>query len=170
MLATGNFDPAALPGISEEAIETARTAITHGHRKPYGNLNPDAPVALIGTGLTGVDVVLRLRELGHRGIITAISRHGVFPNRHADYEPLDESAIPAATPATCVAYLHAIHTAIGMAPTGGAVIDSLRVTTNELWLALPLDEQKRFRRHLQRRWDVVRHRMAPPSQTSSTPN
>jgi uncharacterized NAD(P)/FAD-binding protein YdhS len=31
-----------------------------------------------------------------------------------------------------------------------------------LWMALPVTEQKRFRRHLQRRWDVVRHRMAPP--------
>jgi hydroxyacylglutathione hydrolase len=27
---------------------------------------------------------------------------------------------------------------------------------------LPLEEKKRFRRHLQRRWDVARHRMAPP--------
>ena len=43
-----------------------------------------------------------------------------------------------------------------------AAIDSLRQSTNDLWLALPLGEQKRFRRHLQRRWDVVRHRMAPP--------
>ena len=162
VLATGNFDPAALPGISEEAIETGAYCHNAWAPETYGNLNPDEPVALIGTGLTGVDVVLRLRELGHRGIITAVSRHGVFPNRHADYEPLDESAIPAATPATCVAYLHAIHTAIRNGADWRAVIDSLRVTTNELWLALPLDEQKRFRRHLQRRWDVVRHRMAPP--------
>ena len=40
-------------------------------------------------------------------------------------------------------------------------MDSLRERTNELWLALPLAEQRRFKRHLQRRWDVVRHRMAP---------
>jgi uncharacterized NAD(P)/FAD-binding protein YdhS len=43
-----------------------------------------------------------------------------------------------------------------------AAIDSLRETTNELWLRLPIKEKKRFRRHLQRRWEVVRHRMAPP--------
>ena len=41
-------------------------------------------------------------------------------------------------------------------------MDSLRETINDLWLRLPIEEQKRFRRHLQRRWDVVRHRMAPP--------
>jgi hydroxyacylglutathione hydrolase len=43
-----------------------------------------------------------------------------------------------------------------------AVIDSLRARTNELWQALPHAEQKRFHRHLQRRWEIVRHRMAPP--------
>jgi uncharacterized NAD(P)/FAD-binding protein YdhS len=128
----------------------------------YEGLHPDAPVALIGTGLTGVDVVLRLRELGHRGRIIAVSRHGIFPNRHDDYTPLHSAAIPSDTPATCVAYLHALRAAIRGGVEWRAAIDSLRETTNELWLRLPIEEKKRFRRHLQRRWDVVRHRMAPP--------
>jgi uncharacterized NAD(P)/FAD-binding protein YdhS len=109
-----------------------------------------------------VDVLLRLRELGHTGTITAVSRHGVFSNRHADYTPMRESAIPSATPPTCVAYLHALRTVIRGGVEWRAAIDSLRATTNDLWLALPHKEQRRFRRHLQRRWDVVRHRMAPP--------
>jgi hydroxyacylglutathione hydrolase len=125
-------------------------------------LDPDAPVALIGTGLTGVDVVLRLRELGHRGRIIAVSRHGIFPNRHDDYTPLNSTAISSDTPATCVAYLRALRSAIRGGAEWRAAIDSLRETTNQLWLRLPIQEQKRFRRHLQRRWDVVRHRMAPP--------
>jgi len=91
-----------------------------------------------------------------------VSRHGVFPNRHDDYTPLRSSAIPSDTPATCVAYLRALHTAIREGAEWRAAIDSLRETTNELWLRLPIEEKKRFRRHLQRRWDVVRHRMAPP--------
>jgi hydroxyacylglutathione hydrolase len=128
----------------------------------YEGLDRDAPVALIGTGLTGVDVVLRLRELGHRGRIVAVSRHGIFPNRHEDSTALSSSAIPLDTPATCVAYLRALRAAIRGGAEWRAAIDSLRETTNELWLRLPLAEKKRFRRHLQRRWDVVRHRMAPP--------
>jgi uncharacterized NAD(P)/FAD-binding protein YdhS len=44
----------------------------------------------------------------------------------------------------------------------GAAFDSLRETTNKLWLRLPIEEKKRFRRHLQRRWDVAPHRMGPP--------
>jgi hydroxyacylglutathione hydrolase len=128
----------------------------------YAGLEPDAEVAVIGTGLTAVDVVLRLREMGHRGTITAASRHGVFPNPHAEYTPMAESAIPLKTAPTCVAYLRALRGAIRAGAEWRAAFDSLRATTNELWLALPLKEQQRFRRHLQRRWDVTRHRMAPP--------
>jgi hydroxyacylglutathione hydrolase len=162
VLATGNFDPAALPGITKAASDSGLYRHNAWAAETYEGLNPDAPVALIGTGLTGVDVLLRLRELGHRGKIIAVSRHGIFPNRHEDYTPMSSSAIPLDTPATCVAYLRALHAAIRGGAEWRAAIDSLRETTNELWLRLPIEEKKRFRRHLQRRWDVVRHRMAPP--------
>ena len=66
------------------------------------------------------------------------------------------------TPATCVAYLRALRDAIRAGAEWRAAVDSLRETTNDLWLRLPIQERKRFRRHLQHRWDVVRHRMAPP--------
>ena len=119
-------------------------------------------MTLIGSGLTAVDVLLRLRELGYRGTITTVSRHGVFPKRHAAYTPSACVAIPAGTPANCLAYLRALRIAVAGGTCWRAAVDSLRANTNALWLALSLREQKRFRRHLQRRWDVVRHRMAPP--------
>ena len=162
VLATGNFDPAMLPGIDEAAAESGAYCRNAWSAATYENLDQDAPVTLIGTGLTGVDVVLRLRELGHRGTITAISRHGIFPNRHSSCNPAACSAIPTGTEPTCVAYLQALRAAIASGVEWRAAIDSLRATTNDLWLTLSLTEQKRFRRHLQRRWDVVRHRMAPP--------
>ena len=162
VLATGNFDPEILPGITTAATDLGFYHHNAWTAEAYEGLHPDAPVALIGTGLTGVDVVLRLRELGHRGRIIAVSRHGMFPNRHGDHIPLRSAAIPSDTPATCAAYLRALHVAMRGGAEWRATIDSLRETTNELWLRLPLEEKKRFRRHLQRRWDVVRHRMAPP--------
>lgn len=161
VVATGNFDPAPLPGVEPEAI--ASGAYVHNAWLPGSleNLDADAAVTLVGTGLTAVDVLLRLRELGHRGPIVAASRHGVFPNRHSTYAPADRVAIPKTTAATCVAYLRALRAAIAGGMEWRAAIDSLRGTSNDLWLALPHKEQLRFRRHLQRRWDVVRHRMAP---------
>jgi uncharacterized NAD(P)/FAD-binding protein YdhS len=162
VLATGNFDPAPLPGITKAASDLGFYHHNAWAAETYEGLHPDAPVVLIGTGLTGVDVVLRLRELGHRGRIIAVSRHGIFPNRHDDYPSLHSAAIPLDTSATCVAYLDALRAAIRGGAEWRAAFDSLRETTNELWLRLPLEEKKRFRRHLQRKWDVARHRMAPP--------
>jgi uncharacterized NAD(P)/FAD-binding protein YdhS len=162
VLATGNFDPALLPGITKAAADSGLYRHNAWTAETYEGLDPEATVALIGTGLTGVDVVLRLRELGHRGRIIAASRHGIFPNRHDDYPPLDSSAIPLDTSASCVAYLRSLRAAIRAGAKWRAAVDSLRDTTNELWLRLPIQEKKRFRRHLQHRWDVVRHRMAPP--------
>ncbi len=161
VLATGNFDPAPLPEITKAASDSGLYRHNAWAPETYEGLHPDAPVALIGTGLTGVDVVLRLRELGHPGRIIAMSRHGIFPERHEDYTPLSSSAIPLDTPATCVAYLRALRAAIRGDAEWRAAFDSLRDTTNELWLRLSIEEKKRFRRHLQRRWDVARHRMAP---------
>jgi uncharacterized NAD(P)/FAD-binding protein YdhS len=162
VLATGNFDPALLPGITKAAADSGLYRHNAWTAETYEGLDPEATVALIGAGLTGIDVVLRLRELGHRGRIIAASRHGIFPNRHDDYAPLNSSAIPLDTPATCVAYLRALRAVIRAGAEWRAAVDSLRETTNELWLRLPIQEKKRFRRHLQHRWDVARHRMAPP--------
>ena len=162
VLATGNFDPAPLNGVSEQATERGIYCHSAWDDSTYADLAPDAPVALIGTGLTAVDVIVRLREIGHRGLITAISRHGIFPKRHAQYIPLAESVITGTPPAKARGLLHTVHEAIRCGLPWRAVVDSLRAPTNQLWLALPLVEQQRFRRHLLRHWEVVRHRMASP--------
>jgi uncharacterized NAD(P)/FAD-binding protein YdhS len=161
VLATGNFDPAALPGITEAAKTSGVYSQDAWSPNAYEGLDENAQVTLIGTGLTSVDVLLRLRELGHRGTVTALSRHGIFPARHAEYASMGTSAIPANTSATCVAYLRAFRAALCNGADWRAAVDNLRPVTNQLWLALSRKEQLRFRRHLQRRWDVVRHRMAP---------
>lgn len=47
--------------------------------RSLSEIEPDAEVAVLGTGLTAVDVVLALEEFGHRGRIRLLSRHGVLP-------------------------------------------------------------------------------------------
>ncbi|GBR39325.1 hydroxyacylglutathione hydrolase [Neoasaia chiangmaiensis NBRC 101099] len=163
VLATGNFDPPPLPAVDPAA---GRDGIYHHNAWDhafYETVDPQAAIVLIGTGLTTVDVITRLRDAGHRGPLTALSRRGWFPTRHAD-TPLpkhDRPAVGSDALPTARAYLAAFRKTLKHGVALLPAIDSLRATSNDLWLRLPPTEQKRFRRHLQRRWDILRHRMAP---------
>ncbi|HEX7362381.1 MAG TPA: FAD/NAD(P)-binding protein [Bryobacteraceae bacterium] len=161
VLATGNYPSAELPGIHQSAKAAGIYAHSPWDKAAYASLAASAPVTLIGSGLTSVDALLLLRERGHRGPITMMSRNGFLPRRHAPYQPLPACIIEGAAPKSAWELLHTVHLAIKSGLPWRAVIDSLRERTNELWQALPLEEQRRFRRHLQRRWETVRHRMAP---------
>jgi uncharacterized NAD(P)/FAD-binding protein YdhS len=162
VLACGHLTPARLPGIPIALDATGRYHHDAWGEGVFAAIGTDDDVALIGTGLTTVDVVLRLRENGHRGRIIALSRRGQFPERHAPYAPLPAPVIePGTTPPTTLAYLRAFHLALRRETDWRAAVDSVRPVANDLWLALPDVEKRRFRRHLQRRWEVRRHRMAP---------
>lgn len=160
VLATGNFEPAQLPGVADEAIASGVYCNSAWQDACFRGLDPNAPVALVGSGLTAVDALLRLREVGHRGLVTLISRHGRLPHRHAPYRALPQAAIAGEAPRRARDLLRMVHFSLKSGAEWRAVIDSLRPRSNELWQALPVAEQRRFRRHLQHRWDVARHRMA----------
>ncbi len=124
-------------------------------------LDPDAPVLLIGTGLTMVDVVVSLLDCGHRGPIHALSRRGLLPQRHASRPAA--AVEPPALPTRLVPLLRAIRQAARQAGPHAwhGVIDGLRPFTVDLWQVLSPQDRQRFLRHLRRWWDVHRHRMAP---------
>jgi uncharacterized NAD(P)/FAD-binding protein YdhS len=162
VLALGNFDPARVPGIPIELDGTGRYHHNAWADGVFGGIGINEEVVLIGTGLTTVDVVIRLRENGHRGRVTAVSRRALLPERHAVYSMLPTPVIlPGVTSATARAYLRVFHAALRRGTDWRAAVDSIRPVLNNLWLALPEVEKFRFRRHLQRRWDVHRHRMPP---------
>jgi uncharacterized NAD(P)/FAD-binding protein YdhS len=117
----------------------------------------EAPVFLIGTGLTMVDVALALVEQGHRGPIRALSRRGLLPNVHA-------TTAPRATPTLADRSLRGVLEWLRAEAERGdwrAAVDSLREITPQLWMGLSTEEKRRFLRHLRPYWDVHRHRMAP---------
>jgi uncharacterized NAD(P)/FAD-binding protein YdhS len=127
-------------------------------------LDTDAPVLLVGTGLTMVDTVVALLDAGHIGPIHALSRHGLLPQRHSS---LSAAPIALATPLPTglSALMRFIRCEIACSQEAGigwqSVIDALRPSIQILWRGLSVSERGRFLRHLRALWDVHRHRMPP---------
>jgi uncharacterized NAD(P)/FAD-binding protein YdhS len=164
VLASGNFPP--LPPL-DNTSELAATG--HYIRDPWEpgaieRIPPDDTVVLIGAGLTMVDIVLALMRGGHRGALDAISRHGLRPRRHMPSSASSTSPFKLdEMPLSARRMLRLIRRRIreGSSENWQGVVDALRPITQELWRRAPIIERKRFLRHLQARWDVHRHRLAP---------
>ena len=62
-------------------------------------LSPDAPVLILGSGLSMVDAWLSLSGRQHRGRITIVSRHGLLPLEHRQAAPIriDAADVPFGT-------------------------------------------------------------------------
>ncbi|MFL5254628.1 MAG: FAD/NAD(P)-binding protein, partial [Rhodopila sp.] len=126
------------------------------------DLDPDAAVLLLGTGLTTMDLVITLLDRQHRGPIYALSRRGLLPRRHAGV-PLpapDHAPYPTAVNALTRFLRREAVRATAEGSGWQPVIDELRPFTMDVWQAMPLPDRKRFLRHLRPWWDVHRHRMA----------
>lgn len=129
------------------------------------DLDPEAPILLIGTGLTMVDMVVSLHDRQHRGNIYAVSRRGLTPLPHQSTKPYPAFLTADTAPKTARGLLQSIRSQVQTAALQGydwrSVIDALRPMTQLLWQQLPLPEQRRFWRHVTPYWDVHRHRIAP---------
>jgi uncharacterized NAD(P)/FAD-binding protein YdhS len=164
VLATGNFPPEPVPVANPGFYDTAFYRPDPWAADALSDLDPDAPVLLLGTGLTTVDAVISLLDQEHRGPIYALSRRGLVPRRHAsvpmpapDHEPFPTS-VNALTRFLRRESARATAQGSGWQP----VIDELRPFTVDMWQTMSLSDRKRFLRHLRPWWDVHRHRMAGP--------
>ena len=122
-------------------------------------LDPKRPVLLVGTGLTAVDTALSLHSAGHRRIV-ATSRHGILPATHPD-RPQGVLGIQPPTEGGARSLFAWARSTATEAGDWAPVVDALRPHIDELWAAMPNDERARLLRHVHRRWDALRHRMAP---------
>jgi uncharacterized NAD(P)/FAD-binding protein YdhS/glyoxylase-like metal-dependent hydrolase (beta-lactamase superfamily II) len=160
VLALGN-SPAAPPQFGAGEQNFLRNAWSND---ALTDLDPDAAVLLVGTGLTMVDMVLSLYDRQHRGKIYAISRRGLSPQRHQATKPYSSFLTPETAPQTIRELMRRVRAEVKEAIAQGydwrAVTDSLRPITQKLWQQLPITEQRRFLRHVTPYWDVHRHRIA----------
>lgn len=128
------------------------------------DLDPAAPVLLLGAGLTMVDIALRLADAGHRGAMLAVSRRGLAPAAHVagGAWPLFLKGREAAPP---LALLRRVRREVAAAQARGVpwqrVFDAMRPSAAAVWAGWTLGQRRQFLRHLRPRWDVRRHRMAP---------
>ncbi|MGH6749442.1 MAG: FAD/NAD(P)-binding protein, partial [Methyloceanibacter sp.] len=142
-------------------------ASTRGALAPFEPLPPERvaraqSIAVIGSGLTMVDVLIGARRDGFRGIATIISRRGQLPRPHAAKGVVPHQlALPRSKH---VSMLEAsLRIACEIAEDGGApwqaVFNGLRLSLQDIWQELPVGEQARFLRHLRPFFDAHRHRL-----------
>jgi uncharacterized NAD(P)/FAD-binding protein YdhS len=119
---------------------------------------PADPVLLVGTGLTAVDAALSLQAAGRQVIAT--SRHGLLPESHSEQLPDPIRYLPPERPTarSLLAWASAAAAEVG---DWALVVDSIRSHANDLWEQITESERSRLLRHVHRRWEVLRHRMAP---------
>jgi uncharacterized NAD(P)/FAD-binding protein YdhS len=160
VLAVGNQEPEGLGAFASAGRRFIRNPWGRDARMAVEELAQTAGDALlVGTGLTMVDLVLSLDSAGFRGRILALSRRGLIPRSHADFEaaPVDMDAISKGSVRALWRWLRRRSGEVGWR----AAVDSLRPHSHALWQSLDLQQQRRFMRHARPWWDVHRHRIAP---------
>jgi uncharacterized NAD(P)/FAD-binding protein YdhS len=166
VVATGNFPPAIpkVPGLQGQTSFYSQLPWTSDALE---SLPPLGSVLLLGSGLTSVDVIMALKSKGFRGIIHVVSRKGLFPRARRQQRPDEPWPLfwNDKSPRSVRGLLRLLRSQIQAAAekeiNWRSVIDCLRPVTQDIWRSLPLDEQKRFLRHVRAYWDVHRHRVAP---------
>ena len=165
VLALGNLAPANVR-IKDPTFYRSQNYIRDSWSKePLPEIANDAPILLIGTGLTMIDKALELKLLGHKGTIYALSRHGYLPNVHIPNisrlpVPFEANNLPT-TVLSLTKQLRKLVKSADKTANWRQAVDSIRPITQDLWQLCNDVEKKRFIRHMRCIWDVHRHRIAP---------
>lgn len=159
VLAIGNLPPHDPPAIAGTKLPSWRYIGDPWASDFEEGLTDDQTVLVIGTGLTAVDVILRLASTGFGGPIVALSRRGLRPHRHVDGLPRPKPVL--AKPAPHLSELVRWARRESQDRDWRLVVDSIRPITQMMWGAADADKRARFLRHLRPFWDVHRHRLAP---------
>ena len=160
VLAIGNQEPEGLRAFADVGPRFIRNPWGDPARAAVAELaQTGEPALLIGTGLTMVDLVLSLNAAGYGGQIFAVSRRGLAPRGHTDFEaaPVEQDHIPSGSLRQLWRWLRWRSAQVGWR----AAVDSLRPYSHALWQSLDVEQQRRFLRHARPWWDVHRHRIAP---------
>lgn len=165
VLATGMFPAARTPQTESTGLNAA--AVDPWDVKAMTGIDPQAPVLIIGSGLTMVDAVVSLEQAGHRGPVEVFSRHGLLP--HVRRQPpswvdfLGEDH-RLRSPRQL---LREVRRQCAIAQTQGidwqAPLDTVRAHIGRLWSQASEREKRQFVRHVRPWWESHHHRSPPLS-------
>jgi uncharacterized NAD(P)/FAD-binding protein YdhS len=133
----------------------------------YEALDDVKNIAVLGTGLTAMDVVSALDGRGYRGQITLISRRGLLPCASHGDKQLKEVTLTQQTLGlslrALMAWIRSEAESLNSTECDWrALIDAFRPHIPRIWRRFTLRERNQFLRYIRPYWEVVRHRM--PSQ------
>ncbi|GHH66185.1 hypothetical protein GCM10017673_11530 [Streptosporangium violaceochromogenes] len=160
VLALGNRPPAAPPRVVEGT--GARYVADPWKTGALDRVCDGAPVLVLGTGLTMVDVAVTVTGAHPKAVVYALSRHALLPRPHPHPLPPPVTVPLPSGPLTVAGLLRAVRLAVG--ERGGewcGVVDGLRPQAQALWTRLSPEERRRFLRLVARYWEVHRHRIPP---------
>ena len=128
-------------------------------------LPPDAPVLILGSGLSMVDAWLSLVGRQHRGRVTIVSRHGLLPLEHQQVTPLriDAADVPFGT--SLGYFMRWFRELVAAEDAEGrdwrSVVDGLRPYNQRIWQNWTPEARRQFLEHVRPFWNVHRHRLPP---------
>jgi len=168
ILALGHFPSARVPIENPDFYTSERYIHDPWSHDSLDSIPSRAPVVLLGTGLTAVDVAMTLLSRNPARKIVAISRRGLLPqaHRHTAGKPMSAGVDAIWEGANTVRLqIRAFRKYCRMLATEGRdwreALALLRPATAGIWSKYPEIERRRFLRHVQPYWDSHRHRLAP---------
>lgn len=165
VIATGNLLGGRPNWLQEDEFRDRRYIHNPWQRGCLEQISKDEAVLVVGTGLTAVDKLIELENLGHQGPIYTVSRHGLWPCAHvqslvgrkSEMIPRRGSVLRALSDLRA----QVRERADDNTESWRLLFDGLRSHTQSFWASLSAVEKKRFQRHLKTYFDIHRHRMAP---------
>ncbi len=124
----------------------------------------DAPVAIVGSGQTAVDLALGMMSNGHRGAITLLSRRGLIA---VPFITVDRPYVldPDRIPHRLQCFIRWLRSeSERFIEEGGnwrGVINALRPYTQRIWHGFSPTEKRRFFKHMAPFWYMHRSRLPP---------
>lgn len=176
VVAIGNDKPAPLSALPSAVRAHPRYLADPWTEDALGDVDRDAMVLIVGTGLTAVDVVASLARRGHKGAVTAISRRGLMPRVQGQFPGIEEllrrNSVPVPKfiedhgwPASLSQVVRWLRRDVAAAAARGEpwhdAVDAARDAAKLIWPRLTVAEKRRFFRHLKPFYDSHRFRIAP---------